>query len=79
MKYIKKSVNAALFITGVIMVALLVVAERLFGVLSGVNVLFAGLPIDPMTSLLALMGGATVILMSLFSVMLSKKMKLKLK
>ena len=78
MKFMK-STSAALFITGAIMVALLVVIERLFGVLSSANVIFAGLPIDPMTSLLALMGGATVILMSLFSVALSRKMKMKVK
>jgi hypothetical protein len=74
-----KSTNFALFVTGAIMVFLLVVAERLFGVLSSVNVLFADFPIDPVTSLLALMGAATVILMSLFSVALSRKMKMNLK
>jgi len=79
MKFITKRLHMPLFITGVIIVALLVVIERVFGVLSSVNVVFAGLPIAPETSLLALMGGFTVILMSLFSVALSKKMKMKFK
>lgn len=79
LKFVSKYMHMALFVTGVIIVALLVAVERLFGVLSSVNVVFAGLPIDPMTSLLALMGGVTVLLMSLFSVALSKKMKMKFK
>jgi len=79
MKIIKKWVNTALFATGIIMVAILVAAESYFGVLSSVNVALVDLPVDPMISLLALMGVFTVILMSLFSVALSRKMKMKIK
>jgi hypothetical protein len=75
----KKSVNAALFITGAVMVFVLVLIEHFFGLISGANLLFADFPVDPQLSLLAVMGAATVIMMTFFSVVLSKKMKLKLK
>lgn len=79
MKFVKKWVNTALFATGIIMAAILVAAEAYFGVLSSVNVYLVDLPVDSTTSLLAIMGVFTVILMSLFSVALSRKMKLKIK
>jgi membrane protein implicated in regulation of membrane protease activity len=78
MKFMK-STNGALFITGAIMVVILVLLEKFFGLISGTNMLFAGVPVDPMLSLLTVMGAAVVIMMTLFSVMLSRKMKLKLK
>ena len=74
----KKSTNAALFATGAIMVVVLVLAEKFLGLISGANMLFASLPVDPTLSLLTVMGAAVVIMMTVFSVMLSKKMKMKL-
>jgi len=78
MKFIK-STNGALFITGAIMVVILVLLEKFFGLISGTNMLFADVPVDPTLTLLTVMGAAVVIMMTLFSVMLSRKMKLKLK
>jgi len=79
MKFYKKSTNMALFVTGAFMVVALVLAEKFFGLISGTNMLFADLPVDPTLSLLTVMGAAVVIMMTVFAVMLSKKMKMKLK
>lgn len=74
-----KSTHVALFVSGVILVAVLVLAEKFFGLISKANTLFSDLPVDPTLSLLAVMGAATVIMISLFSVMISKWMKMKIK
>ena len=74
-----KSTHMALFITGAVFVVMLVLAEKFFSLVSDVNSLFATWPVDPKLSMLAIMGAGVVILMSLFSVALSRRMKMKVK